>query len=190
MTYKARTKQDLIVEIWKASGKKAVGSEQIIQIEQALRERFGEGAVDMPMRIARILADAGAQLKYPEIMRLDFQRRTESPYDAMFRNVLKFRTFKEALVSIWHLESLRKKFLQTQDKMGLYLVRKEALKGRERALMIAKNPKVEPRKRMEKREIAEWFKIYLASPEVFENWIQIRLESEDFLRRFSQNSQS
>jgi hypothetical protein len=185
--YKAKTKRDLIIEVWKASGEKAVGSKQIIQMENALRERFGEGAVDMPMRIARVLADAGAQLKYPEIMQLDFRRRTGSPYDAMFRNILKFRTFNEALACIRNLESLRKKFLRENDKIGLQLVRREALKGKERALMIAKNPKVDPKKRMEKLEIAEWFRIYLSSPKVFESWIEVRRESEEFIRKFSQN---
>ncbi|GIU81499.1 MAG: hypothetical protein D6687_08270 [Acidobacteria bacterium] len=185
--YKAKTKHELIIEVWEASGRKAVGSREIIQIEKALHERFGEGAVDMPMRIARVLADAGARVKYPEIMRLDFQRRTESPYEAMFRNILKFGTLKEALTSIRHLENLRKNFLRKNDKIGLLLVKKEALKGKERALMIAKNPKVNPRKRIEKQEIAEWFRIYLSSPEVFENWIEVRLESEDFVRKFSKN---
>jgi hypothetical protein len=50
--------------------------------------------------------------------------------------------------------------------------------------MIAKNPKVDEKKRSEKVEIAEWFTIWLQSPEIFENWIELRRVSKDFKEKF------
>jgi hypothetical protein len=182
--FKSRTKNDLIIEVWETLDCENVGAKEIKAIEEAVRERFGNSAVDSPMRIARLLADEGAELRHAEIMELDVERRQESPYAPMFRNILKFSDFKQALISIRNLENLRKKFQNENDKEGLRLVRETALKGKNRAQMISKNEKVEEKKRAEKTEIAEWFTIWLGSPEVFENWVQLRQNSKDFKERF------
>lgn len=184
--YKSRTKDDLIIEIWEALDCENVGAKEIVAIENAVRERFGGSAVDSPMKIARLLADEGAELRHAEIMELDVERRLESPYEPMFRNILKFADFKQALVSIRNLENLRKKFQSENDREGLRLVRDTALKGKNRALMISKNQKVEAQKRLEKAEIAEWFTLWLQSPEVFENWVHLRKNSKDFKRKFEE----
>jgi hypothetical protein len=182
--YKSRTKNELIIEVWEALDCENVGAKEIIAIENAVIERFGASAAESPMRIARLLADEGAELRHAEILQLDVERRQESPYAPMFRNILKFSDFKQALISIRNLENLRKKFAVENDREGLRLVRETALKGKTRAQMIAKNEKVEERKRSEKAEIAEWFTIWLGSPEVFENWVKLRQNSKDFKEKF------
>ncbi len=182
---KVRSKQDIIIETWLSLNKADVGAKEIEAIEEELRKNFGDGAVDMPMRIARVLADAGASLKYPEIMSLDFQRRSQSKYEPMFRNILRFQNFEQALRSIKNLENLRRKFLAEGDKKGLNLIRQVVMKGKERASMIARNQKISPQKRAEKSEVAEWFRIYLESPSIFDKWIEVRLTSEDFKEKFS-----
>lgn len=184
--WKSRTKNDLIIEVWEKLDCESVGAEEIEAIETAVRGKFGKSAVDSPMIIARLLADEGAQLRHSEIMELDVKRRLESPYDAMFRNILKFSDFKETLISIRRLENLRRKFAKDNDKQGLRLVRETALKGKNRALMIAKNRKIDARKRAEKAEIAEWFTLWLGSPEVFENWVLLRQNSKDFKEKFGE----
>lgn len=178
------TKRDLIIEVWEKLDCESVGALEIEAIEIAVREKYGAGAVEMPMIIARLLADEGAELRHAEILELDVRRRSESPYDAIFRNVLKFSDFKQAVISICQLENLRKKFLSEGDKEGLRMVRETALKGKNRALMIARNEKVEAKKREEKAEIAEWFTLWLQSPEIFENWIALRQNSADFKNKF------
>jgi hypothetical protein len=185
--WKARTKRDLMIEVWEKLDCESVGAKEIEAIEIVVREKYGFSAVESPMIIARLLADEGAELRHSEIMELDVARRLESPYDAMFRNVLKFADFKQTLISIRHLENLRKKFAAENDREGLRLVRDTALKGKNRALMIAGNEKVEANKRAEKQEISEWFTLWLQSPEVFENWIELRRNSKDFVERFGKN---
>ncbi len=184
--YKSRTKNDLIIEVWEALDCESIGAKEIAAVEEAVRTRFGSSAVDLPMIIARHLADEGAELRHAEILELDVQRRLESPYDAMFRNILKFSDFKQTIVSLRNLDNLRQKFLRENDKEGLRLVRETALKGKNRAQMIGKNPKVDETKRAEKAEIAEWFTIWLQSPEVFENWIVLRQNSKDFKDKFGE----
>ncbi len=185
--WQSRTKIDLIIEVWENLDCESVGAKEIEAVEIVVRERFGVSAIESPMIIARMLADEGAELRHSEIMELDARRRLESPYDAMFRNILKFSDFKQTLASIRRLENLRKKFLAENDREGVRLVRETALKGKNRSQMIAKNEKVEKKKREEKQEIVEWFTIWLQSPEVFENWITLRQNSPDFLKRFGEN---
>lgn len=184
LMWQSRTKNDLIIEVWEKLDCESVGAKEIEAVEIVIAEKFGASAVESPMIIARLLADEGAELRHSEILELDVKRRTESPYDAMFRNVLKFSDFKETLISLRRLENLRKKFIAEKDREGLRLMREIAIKGKSRARMISKNEKVAPDKRAEKHEIAEWFTIWLQNPEVFESWISLRQNSPDFIERF------
>lgn len=183
--WNARTKIDLIIEVWEKLDCESTGRQEIEAIELVVREKYGFSAVESPMIIARLLADEGAELRHAEILELDVERRLETPYDAMFRNILKFADFKQTLISLRQLENLRKKFVAENDREGLRLMREVALKGKRRAQMIAKNEKVSPEKRAEKQEIAEWFTIWLQTPEVFENWIVLRQNSPDFKKRYA-----
>jgi hypothetical protein len=182
----SKTKTDLIIEVWEKLDCESVGAREIEAIETAVEDRFGFGAVDSPMIIARLLADEGAELRHSEILELDVKRRLESPYDAMFRNILKFSDFKQTLISIRRLENLRKKFAAENDKEGLRMVRETALKGKNRAQMISKNEKVDAKKRAEKSEIAEWFTLWMQSPEIFESWVSLRQNSVDFKENFGE----
>ncbi len=187
--FKSRTKNDLAIEVWEALDCESVGAAEIEAIEEAIRGQFGESAVGLPMKIARLLADEGAELRHSEILELDTKRRLESPYDAMFRNILKFADFDETIKSLRRLENLRQKFLRENDKEGLRLVRETALKGKNRAQMIGSNPKVDAAKRREKTEITEWFRLWLQSPEIFENWVVLRQNSKDFKEQFVAKSE-
>jgi hypothetical protein len=182
--WKAKTKQDLIFEVWEGLDCESVGAKEIEAIETVVRDVFGTNAVESPMIIARQLADEGAELRHAEILKLDVLRRIETPYAPMFRNILGFSDFQATLHSIRQLENLRQKFLSEDDKEGLRLVRETGIKGKNRATMISKDPKVDIKKRAEKAEIAEWFRLYLQSPELFENWIRLRQNSKDFKERF------
>ena len=182
--FTSRTKTDLIIEVWEKLDCESVGASEIEAIEIVVRKKYGNNAVESPMIIARLLADEGAELRHAEIMQLDVKRRTESPYDAMFRNILKFSDFKQSVISIRRLENLRKKFVAENDREGLRLVRETAIKGKRRAQMVAGNEKNAAQTRIEKAEIVEWFTIWLQSPEIFETWIQLRQNSKDFRERF------
>ena len=69
-------------------------------------------------------------------------------------------------------------------------VQETVLKGKQRAQMIARNPNVNERKRAEKAEMAEWFTVWLNQPEIFEDWLALRLVSKDFRARFPEEEQA
>ena len=182
--WKARTKLDLIIEAWEQLDCETVGAQELEQIAQIVREEFGAGAVESPMRIARLLADEGAELRHAEILEMDARARAADPYEAMFRQVLKFADFAQAQNSLRQIENLRKQFIRKKDKEGLRRLRELALKGKRRAEMIARNRKVDERKRAEKAEIAEWFAVWLRQPEIFNDWVELRRRAKDFGIRF------
>jgi hypothetical protein len=182
----ARTKRELMIEVWERLDCESVGAAEIEAVMEAVRGRFGEGAVETPARVARLLADEGAELRHAEILELDARLRLAGPYDAMFRNILKFSTFDEAAASLRRLDNLRRRFEKDDDREGLRRVRETVLKGKRRAQMIAGNPAVNERKRAEKAEIAEWFTVWLNQPSIFDTWLELRRRSPDFRARFTE----
>ena len=182
--WKARTKHDLMIEVWEHLDCETVGASELEAITAAVRERFGEGADESPAIVARLLADEGAELRHAEVLEMDARWRSADPYDAMFRNVLKFASFEEAAASIKRLDNLRRQFERKGDKEGLRRVRDTVLKGKQRAQMIARNATVNESKRAEKEEIAEWFAVWLRQPEIFNDWLILRRRAKDFRERF------
>ena len=185
--WQSKTKRDLIIEVWEKLDCESVGRVEIEAIEIVVMEEFGKRAVDSPMIIARQLADEGAELRHAEIMELDVERRLDTPYAPMFRNILRIETLEQTLTSIHQLENLRKKFLSGNDKEGLRLLRETALGGKNRALEIANSENIENTERMLNAEIAEWLTIWLGSPEVFEGWVHLRRSSKDFKEKFEES---
>jgi hypothetical protein len=185
--WKSKTKQDLIFEVWEALDCESIGRAELEAIEEAVRGRFGAGAIEMPMALARLLADEGAELRHAEILELDVERRSEDRYSAAFRNVVKFSDLNQAETTLKNLENLRQKFLRENDREGLRRLREKTQQARERAVMISKNAAVKPAKRAEKVEVAEWFKIWLETPEIFPSWLRLRKKSVDFNERFNKS---
>ncbi|HLM56136.1 MAG TPA: hypothetical protein VK422_08380 [Pyrinomonadaceae bacterium] len=173
-----------MIEVWERLDCESVGAKELEAVTEAVRQRFGEGAVESPAIVARVLADEGAELRHAEVLEMDARWRTADPYEAMFRNVLKFSTFEEAAGSIKRLDNLRKQFGRKGDREGLRRVQETVLKGKRRAEMISRNQAVNERKRAEKAEIAEWFTVWLNQPEIFSDWLSLRRASKDFRERF------
>src|SRR3982750_2752266 len=79
LMWAARTKNDLIIEVWEKLDCESVGAAEVEAIEIVLNEQFGPGAVDSPMEIARAVADEGADLRHSELMELWLARATDRP---------------------------------------------------------------------------------------------------------------
>ena len=173
MTWQAKNKRDLIIEVWEKLDCESVGAEEIRSVEEVVRDVFGPSAVESPMLIARLLADEGAELRHSEIMHLFVERYEEKPYTAEFRNIMKLGSLSSALASIRRLENLRKKFTSEKDKEGLRQVR-------ERTILAKKELKKTP----EDQEIAQWLTVWLQTPDVFESWLSLRKRSKEFRDTF------
>ena len=51
--WNARSRQDLIIEVWEDLDCESVGARELEQIQHALREQYGEGGLESPAAIAR-----------------------------------------------------------------------------------------------------------------------------------------
>ena len=183
--FAAKSKVDLMIEVWEKLDCESVGADEILAIEKAISERFGKQAVDSPMVIARQLADEGAMLRHSEIMALYVERNSDRPYEAAFRNILNIDDLPEAASSLRRLENLRRKYKADNDKEGLRLVSEKGREGRAEALNRSKDKALSADERARYAEIAEWLTLWMQSPEMFETWIERRLDSYDFARKFS-----
>ncbi|MCC6327156.1 MAG: hypothetical protein IT174_01485 [Acidobacteria bacterium] len=180
----AKNKADLMIEVWEKLDCESVGTKEMRAIEMAVRERFGSPAVDSPMVIARMLADEGAVLRHSEIMALYVERALDRPYEPAFRNILNIDGLSEAAKSLRRLENLRRKYLSDNDEEGLRLVREKGKAGRIEALNRANSRTNGEAERQRYAEVAEWITLWLQSPDMFETWIDMRLSSADFTRKF------
>jgi hypothetical protein len=104
----------------------------------------------------------------------------ESPYRETFTGVLAFSTFAETEATIRTLENLYQKYHSASDKKGVDYCRQIASLGRRRAELISRNHKVSLRKRLQKQEMANWFRIWLETPSLFEDWLLMRKSTEEF----------
>ncbi|MEP6787464.1 MAG: hypothetical protein ABJB40_03475 [Acidobacteriota bacterium] len=182
--WRARTKNDLIIEVWEKLDCENVGSSEIEAIEIVVAAQYGQSAVDSPMIIARLLADEGAQLRHSEIMKLYLERGAHRPYDAALRSVKRSDDLSTAAASIKNLENLRRKYKSENDKEGLRLVREAALRQKRAALEGAERNDHDAAARNINTEIVQWFTIWIQTPEVFEHWVELRRRSPEFIEKF------
>ena len=182
---RARTKTDLIIEKWEELDCESVGAIEIIAIEEAVRERFGQRAVDSPMITARMLADEGAELRHSEIMALYLDRAEEPPpHEAALRNLFDLSDLDRIERSLKKAENLRRKLKSENDKDGLRLLREEAIETKAAAQKAAKNKVLSDDHRAVNAEAAEWITLWLQSPELFETWVKMRRASKNFKAAF------
>jgi hypothetical protein len=108
----------------------------------------------------------------------------EGLYEEEFHDLLHFSTLEEAEMCIIRLDELLRKFQSDGEHAAVERAREVGRLGRRRAEMIARNHKVEEAKRAEKEEIAQWFAIWLETPDAFFDWLEVRKQSPDFEKRF------
>lgn len=185
--WKSRNKTELIIEVWEKLDCENVGAAEIEAIEIAVEDVFGKSAVESPMKIARLLADEGAELRHSEIMELYVQRASDRPYEAVFTNLIDTVDFRTTLRSIRQMENLRRKLESENDREGLRILRDESIAEKDRKLSFQRKNGVTLTARLESAEIAEWLNIWLKSPQVFESWVKLRLASADFKSKFGED---
>ncbi|MCM3905020.1 MAG: hypothetical protein ND866_25255 [Pyrinomonadaceae bacterium] len=181
-TWRARTKHDLIIEVWEALDCETVGARELKQIQKVVTQKFGAGSADSPASIARTLADEGAVLRHPEVLMLDTEWRERELSVLIPPDELSFSSLAEASASIKKLDTLRRKFEQNQEPQKLGRLREMTLQFKQDASGMARSKTVERQKRLEAKEIAQWLTVWLQSPDIFEDWLSLRQRSTEFIQ--------
>ena len=192
---KARTKREVVIREWRRLGSAPIGKRELDQIQRAIAGRFGKTAVDSPAAIARVLADKGAELRHPEVIEFDARWREtkiESGESAGPDEVVAAKplTLKEAETLIRKFARMRRKFERPGDHAGLRRLRDSAVSARQAAQSLAKHRKLEPAQRVEQAEIAQWLSVWLQTPDLFDDWLDLRRRSPDFRKKFATEKSS
>ena len=174
------SKKQIILEYCRAKALERIGLAEIRALENEVRARLGSGT--SPSYIAGILRSAGKQVEYYDRFA---DPPIEEPYASRLRNVLEFHDLRSAEASLRKLDELYREYRDARDRTGERAVRTLLLKGKLRASSLAANPCVSQEKRAEKAEIATWFRIWLETPDLFFDWLELRKASEEFRRFFS-----
>jgi hypothetical protein len=178
MTDSEKSKKDLILETAREIGASKWTLAEIDQLRRWLQAEHGEAGKTSSEYIGDVLKTAGWKVL------LTLQEEAEEQYEEEFEDLLHFKTLEDAEVSIMRLDELMRKFQAHGEHAAVERVLGIARLGKRRAEMISRNHKVEPHKREEKVEIANWFRIWLETPDAFFDWLDVRKQSPDFRARF------
>lgn len=178
MTEGLKTKKTLILEAARELGIQKWTTAEIDQLRRKLIADHGEEGKSSNDYIAEVLKSMGWKVQLTE------REEAEERFEEEFEDILHFKTLQDAEVSLTHLDELLRRFRSHGEKAAVERVMEVARLGKRRAEMISHNRKVESHKREEKKEIAEWFRIWLETPDAFFDWLEVRKASPDFRGKF------
>jgi hypothetical protein len=190
-SFEAR-RREKVVEVWRSLGAPRVGEDELRQVQKVLAQEFV--AADnpaSPAAIARILADEGAEMRHPEIIEFDarwrearIKREAERFGDLERISSAKPMSREQAEALLRELEVLRQRFAVEADAVALAELTTFAASARRVAQLLAKDPASDSIRRAEQLEISQWIKVWIQTPNLFADWLALRKNSPEFLKRF------
>lgn len=174
-----KTKRELILEIAATEGIEELTEREVALINDRLVAAYGRGGKASSAYIAGVLKEAGRSVRYAD----DFEEIADR-HEEDLAGLLKFDTLAAAESSIHAINRKFREYQAEGNGEGVFHCRELAKRGRLRARLIAANDMVAAERRALNEEIAFWFDLWLRTPELFEDWIELRKSSPDFRRRF------
>jgi hypothetical protein len=184
-SWKSRTRRDLIIEVWEFLDCESVGDAELQQIQQALQARFGEGASESPAAIARIVADEGAQLRHPEVFECDRKWREANLSRSAFTDELDFSNLSSAFTSVVKLEEKRMELPAGSDALRDLRESVTAI-GKDLSLR-ARSKIIDEAEKAQLKEVSHWLMVWLQSPDLFSDWLDLRRRSPEFRKKFGED---
>jgi hypothetical protein len=178
MTEALKTKKAMILEAARELSVQRWTTAEVDQLRRKLLADHGEEGKSSNEYIADVLKTMGWKVQLSE------REEAEERFEEEFEDILHFKSLQDAEVSITRLDELARRFQTHGEKAAVERVLEIARLGKRRAEMISHNRKVETQKREEKKEIAEWFRIWLETPDAFFDWLEVRKASPEFREKF------
>lgn len=178
---KRLTKQEMVLEIYDREAMGEVTAREIAIINQGLVDEFGEGGAMTPAEIARVLREEDLPVQYGQIFRM------ESPtdkYETLFARLSTCTGLAEAEELLRQIDELYRKFQQAGDRMGTRFARQAAQRVKRHATALSQSPQLAPDERREMGEVAQWVIVWLQTPDIFSQWLELRKASAEFKTTF------
>jgi hypothetical protein len=176
------TKKAMILEAADQLGVQKFTPAEVEQIRRRLTAQLGADGKTSADYVMSVLEESGLRVVWST------RSDTEGKYEEEFADLLHFSTLEEAEMCLIRLDELLRKFSVDGETAAAERVREVGRLGRRRAEMIAHNHKVDAAKRAEKLEIAQWFAIWLETPDAFFDWLEVRKQSPEFKKNFPANA--
>jgi len=167
-------KKQVIIELWRQTGKQSAGVAELGLIQQGLLERLGAGAPESPASIARVLADHGVVLRHPEVVEADVRWRQQHLSALFSEEDLNLVTMQAATGLIEKIERLQREFNGDQEKFASL---RQSVRELKRELELHVSSELA-------REVAQWLTIWLQNPQIFSEWLDLRRSTPEFRERF------
>jgi hypothetical protein len=180
MTDAPKTKKEMIADTARQMAIQKWSAAEVDQLRRKLQAEHGEAGKTGNEYIIDVLKSMGWKMQLTE------REEAEERFEDEFEDILHFKTLQDAEVSLTRLDELWRQFTANDEPAAAQRVLDIGRLGKRRAEMIARNRKVEVKKREEKQEIAEWFRIWLETPELFFNWLDVRKASSAFKEKFGE----
>jgi hypothetical protein len=171
---KRKSKRELVLDIYDNEAMGEVTAREIAVINQALIKEYGEGGAMTPAEIARILHDEDLPVRFDQVFRM---MTTTEKYENAFARFLENDNLAEAERSIRGIDDLYRKFKQAGDKAGVRFAFEAARTARQNATELSQLFHLSMAQRREQAEIAEWFAVWLQTPDFFTEWVGLRKAS-------------
>ena len=175
------TKKQLLLEFFEAGGKRPIEVADLRAARDMLRHALGATDKTSFSYIASILRQAGYEVRYED--RFSDPIMPE-PYATHLKGVLEFHDLTSAEQSLLRIDAIYHEYSDIADRRGVALLLALVKKGKLRARSLASNPRVNAVKRREKEEIARWFQVWLETPGLFADWLELRKRSQEFQELF------
>lgn len=183
--WQARTRKELIIEVWETLDCESVGESELLAIQDALTETLGAGAAVSPAAIAREVADEGGVLRHPEVLRCDTKWRERQLTELFAAAQLDFDNLESAAASMGVVETLRASAQEQSDQATLKRLRALIVHFRQQEDLISRSKIVSAPEKAVATEIANWLAVWLEQPELFSDWLNLRQRSPEYLQKFA-----
>ncbi len=184
---KRPTKQEMVLEIYDREAMGEVTAREIGIINQALIAEYGEGGAMQPAEIARILNLEELPVRFDQIFRMDSP--TEK-YESLFRGLTDCGTLDEAEATLRRIDELFREFQQAGDRTGVRFAQSAALRLKQQTAALSQSPKLTDRQRDEMGEVTQWLVIWLQTPGVFAQWLELRKATTAYKSLFQAKPQT
>ncbi len=180
---KRKSKRELVLDIYDNEAMGEVTAREIAIINQALIEEYGEGGAMTPAEIARILHEEELPVRFDQIFRM---MTTTEKYENAFAHFIENEDLEEAEKSIREIDALYRKFKKVGDRAGERFAFEAARTAKQNATELSQLPQITAAQRRQQAEIAQWFTVWLQTPDLFTDWVELRKASAEFKKLFPQ----
>lgn len=167
----------MVLEIYDREAMGEVTAREIEIINQALIAEYGQGGAMEPAEIASILNQEELPVRFDQVFRMDSPMEK---YESLFRGLSGCGSLEETEANLRRIDELYGTFQQAGDKTGERFARQAGLRLKQQAAALLQSPKLTEHQSVELREIAQWVTVWLQTPGMFAQWLELRKATTAF----------